>query len=287
MCCALLNDFNWVVPPYNPDIIVLGRGLDMEIPDGDREICVLSDEFPVVVDKTAVELLSLPVVVQTRPQVVCEPDLDLSERYVEVDVVDTRRNIRNLPGMIPEMLAAMPLTLPVDEEMDSQVGKGTDVVWTGRDLDMGDPDVGRDIRMMSEVGPMMIDGSDTGPLALPVVANTETQVDVRWEVTLKVVPSVVDGGCPAGWLDSESDDCVMDEIVLAPEMSPIVFMKSAVVPTFLPDLSEVCFLAVLAGGSVLRQPPWQSQRECLSCRMLEANFRRFMKLGIAPWMWSV
>ena len=67
---------------------------------------------------------------------------------------------------------------------------------------MGDPDAGRDIQMMSEVGPMMIDGSDTGPLALPVVANTETQVDVRWEITLEVVPSVVGGGCPAGWLDS-------------------------------------------------------------------------------------
>ena len=68
-------------------------------------------------------------------------------------------------------------------------------------------------------------------------------------------------------------------------------MKSAVVPTFLPALSEVCSLAVLAGGSVLRQPPWQwlsqSQRKCLSYWMLEANFRWFMKMGIAPWMWSV
>ena len=37
-----------------------GRELDVEIPDVDREICVLLDEFPVVGD---VELLSLPVVV--------------------------------------------------------------------------------------------------------------------------------------------------------------------------------------------------------------------------------
>ena len=49
----------------------------------------------------------------------------------------------------------------------------------------------------------------------------------------------------------------MDEFVLVPEMSPIVSMKSAVVPTFLPALSEVTTLAVLAGGSLLRQPPWQ------------------------------
>ena len=90
--------------------------------------------------------------------------------------------------------------------------------------------------------------SDTGPLALPVVANTETQVDVRREASLEVVPFVVDGGCPAGWLDSESDCCVMHEIVLVPEMSPFVFMKSAVVPTSLSALSEVYSLAVLAGG---------------------------------------
>ena len=55
-------------------------------------------------------------------------------------------------------------------------------------LDMGDPDVGSDIQVMSEVGPIMIDGSDTGLLALPVVANTQAQVDVRWEVTLERVP---------------------------------------------------------------------------------------------------
>ena len=39
----------------------------------------------------------------------------------------------------------------------------------------------------------------------------------------------------------------MDEIVLDPEMSPIVFVRSAAVPAFLPINSEV--------WSVLRQPP--------------------------------
>ena len=81
-CCARLDDFNWVVPPYDPDMILPRRELDVEIPDIYRDICVLPDEFPVVVDKTAVELLSLPVVVHTRPQVGCDPDLDLSDRYV-------------------------------------------------------------------------------------------------------------------------------------------------------------------------------------------------------------
>ena len=64
---------------------------------------------------------------------------------------------------------------------------------------------------------------------------------------------------------------MMEKFVLVPEMSPIVSMKSMVVPTFLPALSEVCSLAVLAGGggSLLRQTPW-----------------RFM-LGKMLWMWSV
>ena len=179
-------------------------------------------EFPVVVDKTAVEPLFLPVVIKTRPQVDCDPDL----------------------------------TLSVDEEKDSQVEDGPDVL-SGRVMDMGDPDVGRNIQVLMDVGPMMIDGSDTDPLSLPVVANTEKQVDVRWEATLEVVPFVVGDVCPMGWLETEYDGCVMEEVVLVPEMSPIISMKSVVVPTFLPALSEVCSLTILAGGSLLQQPPWQ------------------------------
>ena len=43
--------------------------------------------------------------------------------------------------------------------------EGPDVVWTGQYLDIGDPDEGRVIQVMSEMSPMTIDGSDTGPLA--------------------------------------------------------------------------------------------------------------------------
>ena len=102
-----------------------GREMDMDILDVDRDICVLPDEFPVVVDKTDV-----------KPQVGCDPDSYLSKRYVEVDIVDTRRN---LPGVVPGMFdvtAAVPMTLPVDEEKDSQVEEGPDVL-SGRDMDMG------------------------------------------------------------------------------------------------------------------------------------------------------
>ena len=44
-----------------------------------------------------------------------------------MDVVDIRRDIRNLPDVFPVMFdetAAVPMTLPVDEEMGSQVEEG-------------------------------------------------------------------------------------------------------------------------------------------------------------------
>ena len=59
-----------------------------------------------------------------------------------------------------------------------------------------------------------------------------------------------------GWLDTKSYCWVLDEIMLDTEMSPIISVLSAAVPAFLATKSEVFTLAVLAGGSLLRQPPW-------------------------------
>ena len=158
----------------------------------------------------------------------------------------------HVPVMFEYKTAAVPMTLPVGVKMGPHVEEDPDVVLTGRDMQVGDTDVGRDIRVLTDVCPMMVDEPATEPLSLPVVVNKETQVDVRWDTTLAVVPFVDGCGRPAGWLDSESDCCVMDEIVLVPEMSPIISMRSAAVPTFLPAMSEVFSLAVLAGGSLLR-----------------------------------
>ena len=256
MRCAQLDDFDWVVPPYEPDMVLPGRDMDVGITDVGRDIHVLPDVFLVVV-----EPMSLPAVVETGPQVGCEPDLSLSERKVEVDIADIRRDIQNLPDVFPVMFdktAAVPMTLPVGVEMGPQVDDDPYVVLTGRDMEVGDTDVDRDIRVLTDVCPMMFDESATGPLSLPVVVNTETQLmlDGRPLRSSAVIP--FDDGCghPAGWLDSESDCCVMDEIVLAPEMSQIVSVRSAAVLTFLPAMSEVFSLAVLAGGSLLWQPPW-------------------------------
>ena len=68
-----------------------------------------------------------------------------------------------------------------------------------------------------------------------------------------VVPSGLQYGRPAGWLDT--DCCVVDEIILDPEMSPIVSVRSAAGPAFLPTKSEVLSLAVLAGGVIAAAAP--------------------------------
>ena len=104
-------------------------------------------------------------------------------------------------------------------------------------------------------------------------------------------------------LNSESDGCVVEESVLVPEMYPAVFARGTAVPTSLPTISEVFSSTLLAGGLLLRQLRWpwwgQSQRECLSCRTLEANFQQFlmvlpwfvwrswMQLWMTPWRWWV
>ena len=135
--------------------------------------------------------MSLPVVVETGPQVGRDPDLYWSERNVEVDIVDIRQDIRNLRDVFPVMLdktAAVPMTLPVGVEMGPQVEEDPDLALTGRNMEMGDPDVDRDIRVLMDVCPVIIDESATRPLSLPMVVNTETQVNVRCKATLAVVP---------------------------------------------------------------------------------------------------
>ena len=126
MCCARLDDFDWVGPPYEPDMVLAGRDIDVDIVDIRRDIRSLPDVFPVMVDKTA----------------------------------------------------AVPKILPVGVEMGPQVDEDPVVVLTGPDMEVSDMDVERDVQVLTDVCPMMFDESATEPLSLPVVVNTETQVDV-------------------------------------------------------------------------------------------------------------
>ena len=172
------------------DFAQAGVGLGVK-----RDVCDVPDEFPVGVDKTAVEPLCLPVVVQTRPQVGCNPDLPLpvdkgkeslvedgpdvilSGRKLNVKISDVSREICVVPDEFPVVVAmkaveplVLPvvlmtrsqagcepaLTLPVDEERNSQVEDGPDML-SGRVMDMGDPDVERSNQVWLEVVPF-VDG---------------------------------------------------------------------------------------------------------------------------------
>ena len=75
-----------------------------------------------------------------------------------------------------------------------------------------------------------------------------------------MVSLIEDGSdLPAELLDSEPvlpDCCFIDVGVLVPERYPVVSTRGAAVPTSLPTISKVFSSAVLAAGSLLRQPLW-------------------------------
>ena len=103
MCCARLDDFDRVVSPYEPDMILPGHEMDVGITDVGRDICVLPYKFPVVVDETAV----------VSPY---EPDMILPGHEMDVGITDVGRDICVLPYKFPVVVdetAVEPMSLPV------------------------------------------------------------------------------------------------------------------------------------------------------------------------------
>ena len=124
MCCAQLDDFNWVIPAGD-----LVRGLpepDLEVDSSDTKPNVydvyhdMPDEFPVEMEATAVESLCSPVVVQTRPQGGCDPVVplrmcqghDFIKKISPEVVVSGRESIISVPDVCDE-ICVMPDQLPV------------------------------------------------------------------------------------------------------------------------------------------------------------------------------
>ena len=88
-------------------------------------------------------------------------------------------------------------------------------------------------RLRTDVCPILSTNSAMEPLSFPVVADADTQIEVGWEPTSVVHPSTCESGRPVGWLDTEADGWMVDKMMLDPEMSPIVSVRSAAVPAFL------------------------------------------------------
>ena len=210
MCCARLDDFDWVVPDYDPDILLSGRDIEVAVTDLTQDIRVLPDVSPALFDETAAVPMPLLVVVETGSQVGYHPDILLSGREIEVGVTDITQDIRVLPDVFPVMfdeMAAVPMPLPVVVETGPQV----DIRW------------------------------ETAPAVVPLAEEMT--------VCVATVGLSDDGSeCPVELPNSESDCCFMDDGVLVPERSPVVSARGAAVPTSLLTISEVFSSAVSAGG---------------------------------------
>ena len=124
--------------------------------------------------------------------------------------------------VLVEETSTVPMSLPVIVEMRSQVDCDMDILLSGQDMEVEITDIGQDIRVFTNVLPVMFDEMAAVPLSSHVVVDTGPQVEVRRETTLTVVPLVDGSDHPAGLVVSKSDCCVMNELVLVPEMSPVV-----------------------------------------------------------------
>ena len=138
-----------------------------------------------IFDKMSAVPMTLPMDVEMGPQV--DDDLD------DPDLVDIRRDVRNLPDAFPaifDKMAAVPMSLPVVVETGPQVGYESDLLLSERDIEVDATDVIRDIRLLTDVCPMMFEESATVPLSLPVVVDTETQ---WWSPSVMDVAVLRDG----------------------------------------------------------------------------------------------
>ena len=139
---AELDDFNWVIPTGDmvgglpePDLEVDPSDITPNVYDVYNDV---PDDFPVEMEATAVESLCSAVVVQTRPQGGCDP--------------------------------VVPLHMCQGHDFLTKIGP--EVVVSGRESIISDPDVHGEICVMPDQLPVVVPKSAVVPLAASVVAQT-------------------------------------------------------------------------------------------------------------------
>ena len=224
-CCAWLDNFDWVVPPYDLTMMLPRPELDDLSSDVERDVCDVPDEFPVSVDKTAVEPLGLPVVIQTRPQLVCDPDFESA---------DVGRDVCDVPD-----------EFPVGTDKTAVESLGLLVVVQTRPLVGCDPDfesavIERDVYHVPDEFPVGIDKAAVEPLCLPVVIQMRPQVGCDPHLPLPVdkgKASLVKDGpdviVSRRMLNMKISD-VSHGICAVPDQFPVVVLRTAVEPLVLP-----------------------------------------------------
>ena len=124
----------------------------------------------------------------------------------------------------------------------------SDILSSGRDIEVGLTNLTHDIKVLPDVFPVMSAGAAAVPMPLPAVAEPVPQVVLRREaipvvvslaeemtLCVAMIGLIEDGSdLPAELLDSEPvlpDCCFIDVGMLVPESSPVVSARGAAVPT--------------------------------------------------------
>ena len=136
--CAQLVHFDWVIPAGDLVGKLPRPEVDVELSDVEPDVCDVLDEFPVKVETAAVESLCFPVVVQTRPQGGCDPELPLL----------------------------------VCQGQDVLADDGPEILVSGRESIITDSDVSHEICVIPDRLPVVVPRLAVGPLAASVVAQT-------------------------------------------------------------------------------------------------------------------
>ena len=92
-CCAQLDDFDWIVPPYDSDTLLSVDDMTIGVAGIHRDFRNLPDVLPARDAETAAMPITLPVGVNIGPQVIDDPD--------DPDLTNNRWAVRKLPDMFP------------------------------------------------------------------------------------------------------------------------------------------------------------------------------------------
>ena len=223
-CCARLDDFDGIVPPYDSNTLLSGEDITVGVAEIHRDFRKLPDVLSAKVDETAVMLITLPVDVNIGPQVIDDSDsLDSPVKF--------------------EKAAAVPTILPLVMMIKPLVVNNPDI------LDMAD--VGGDVLQVT------FEKTAAVPTNLPVVMIEPPLDDIPDDLDMADVEGDVHvpDVFPVEWLDSKSDDWVVDEVRLDSELPPTISVRGAAEPALLATKYEVFSLAVLAGGRCCGSPP--------------------------------
>ena len=144
-----LDDIDWVVPDYVPDILLSGWDREVELTDLTQDIHVLPDMFPVVSAGAAAVPRPLPAVDEFVPQATFKKE-------------------------------SAPLLVTLIEELSLRV-------MSGRDIEVGLTELTQDILILPDTFPVVSAGEAAVSWPLPAVDELVPQVILRKEAAPVVV----------------------------------------------------------------------------------------------------